>query len=120
MILPSLAPDHANQLEESLGAFQVQTLIEWMESYEQAQALALLWRGDRYRLFANSSGDHLIWLCRWETNTAAERASEIFAKLKDGLGRSTRFISSSVDGNTTTFTNCADLQTQDLLLRPGR
>ncbi len=120
VILPSLAPDHANQLEESLGAFQVQTLIEWMESYEQAQALALLWRGDRYRLFANSSGDHLIWLCRWETNTAAERASEIFAKLKDGLSRGTRFISSSVDGNTTTFTNCADLQTQDLLLRPGR
>ena len=113
--LPSLRPEHANQLEESLGALQVQTLIEWMESYEQAQALALLWRGDRYRLFANSSGDHLIWVCRWETATAARRASEILSKLDDSPNPPKRFISVSVDGNTTIFTNCADSETRDLL-----
>ena len=115
--LPALPTDHVNQLEESLGALQVQTLIEWMESYEQAQALALLWRGDRYRLFANSSGDHLIWICRWETETAANRASEILAKLDDDSRTPKRFISASVDGNTTTFTNCADSETRDFLLR---
>ena len=115
--LPTLPTDHVNQLEESLGALQVQTLIEWMESYEQAQALALLWRGDRYRLFANSSGDHLIWICRWETETAANRASEILAKLDDDSHTAKRFISASVDGNTTTFTNCADSETRDFLLQ---
>ncbi|MDG2486810.1 MAG: hypothetical protein P8M65_03790 [Roseibacillus sp.] len=113
--LPSLRPEHANQLEESLGALQVQTLIEWMESYEQAQALALLWRGDRYRLFANSSGDHLIWVCRWETAAAASRATEIFSKLDDSSNTPKRFISVSADGNTTIFTNCADSETQDSL-----
>ena len=115
--LPALPTDHVNQLEESLGALQVQTLIEWMESYEQAQALALLWRGDRYRLFANSSGDHLIWICRWETETAANRASEILAKLDDDSRTPKRFISASVDGNTTTFPNCADSETRDFLLQ---
>ena len=115
--LPALPTDHVNQLEESLGALQVQTLIEWMESYEQAQALALLWRGDRYRLFANSSGDHLIWICRWETETAANRASEILAKLDDDSRTPKRFISASADGKTTTFTNCADSETRDFLLQ---
>ena len=116
--LPALPSNHVNQLEESLGALQVQTLIEWMESYEQAQALALLWRGDRYRLFANSSGDHLIWICRWETETAADRASEILTRLNDDSHTPKRFISISVDGNITTFTNCADSETRDLLLQP--
>ena len=116
--LPALPSNHVNQLEESLGALQVQTLIEWMESYEQAQALALLWRGDRYRLFANSSGDHLIWICRWETETAADRASEILTRLNDDSHTPKRFISISVDGNITTFTNCADSETRDVLLQP--
>lgn len=115
VILPSLHPGHVSQLEESLGALQIQTLIEWMESYEQAQALALLWRGDRYRLFANSSGDHLIWACRWETAAAANRASEILSKLDDSPQTSKRFVSVSTDGNTTIFTNCADSETRDLL-----
>ena len=118
--LPTLTTGHVNQLEESLGALQVQTLIEWMESYEQAQALALLWRGDRYRLFANSSGDHLLWICRWETKASASRASEIFSKLEEHAARSNRVIVASASGKMTVFANCADKQTAAQLsqLRP--
>ncbi len=109
--LPAPLPSQANQLEESLGALQIQTLIEWMESYEQAQALALLWRGDRYRLFANSSGDHLLWVCRWETEAAATRASEILSRRNDPPGKSERHFSVLTRGKTTIMINCADSQT---------
>ena len=113
--LPPPLPSQANQLEESLGSLQIQTLIEWLESYEQAQALALLWRGDRYRLFANASGDHLLWVCRWETEAAATRASEILSRRNDPPGIPERHISVFTREKTTTMINCADSQTLDTI-----
>ncbi len=109
--LPAPLANQETQLEESVGAFQVQTLIEWIESYEQAQVLALLWRGDRYRLFANSSGDHLLWVCRWETEAAATRAAEILSRRHDTPGTSTRFFSVMAREKNTILANCADAQT---------
>ena len=111
--LPPPLPSQANQLEESLGSLQIQTLIEWMESYEQAQALALLWRGDRYRLFANASGDHLLWICRWETEAAAARASEILSRRNDPPGMPERHFTVLTREKTTIMINCADSQTLD-------
>ena len=102
-------------MEESRGSLQIQTLIEWLESYEQAQALALLWRGDRYRLFANASGDHLLWVCRWETEAAATRASEILSRRNDPPGIPERHISVFTREKTTTMINCADSQTLDTI-----
>ncbi|MCH2064133.1 MAG: hypothetical protein MK194_10460 [Roseibacillus sp.] len=109
--IPAPLVDQETQLEESLGAFQLQTLIEWLESYEQAQALALLWRGDRYRLFANSSGDHLLWICGWETEAAATRAAEILSRRHDNPNASKRFFSMIARGKTTILINCADDKT---------
>lgn len=109
--LPAPPAGQETQLEESLGALQIQTLIEWIESYEQAQALALLWRGDRYRLFANTSGDHLLWVCRWETEAAAIRAAEILSRRHEKPGAPRRCFSVIVHGKTTLLANCADDET---------
>ncbi len=115
VILPAATSGQSSQLEESLGAFQLQTLIEWLESYEQAQALALLWRGDRYRLFANASGDHVLWICRWETEAAAARAAEILSRRHDNPGASRRFYSVVAREKTTVLANCADGDTLEFI-----
>ncbi len=109
-LLPSPPPDGESQLEESLGALQLQTLIEWFESYEQAQALALLWRGDRYRLFANASGDHLLWVCQWATEAAAKRAAEILSRQQERPGTEERAFSVTAQGRITVLANCADME----------
>ncbi len=109
--IPAPPVDQETQLEESLGALQIQTLIEWLESYEQAQALALLWRGDRYRLFANTSGDHLLWVCRWETEAAAIRAAEILSQRHEKPDAPRRSFSVVSQGKTTILANCADDET---------
>lgn len=109
--IPAPPVDQETQLEESLGALQIQTLIEWLESYEQAQALALLWRGDRYRLFANTSGDHLLWVCRWETEAAAIRAAEILSRRHEKPGAPRRCFFMVSQGKITVLANCADDET---------
>lgn len=110
--LPSNPGKNAQVLfEESLGSLGVQTLIEWLDTYEQAQALALLMRGDRYRLFANPSGDHLIWVCRWETPQAAARAAEILSRRTRTEGDPPRAYSVTVHDRITVLANCADAQT---------
>ncbi|MBJ06612.1 MAG: hypothetical protein CMO40_05755 [Verrucomicrobiaceae bacterium] len=116
--LPAADPEEQSQLEESLGALQLRTLIEWLDSYEQAQALALLWRGDRYRLSANASGDHLLWVCRWETEAAAARAADILSRREERYGADSRAFSVTVHGKSTVLANCADPGTlQDLQRR---
>jgi hypothetical protein len=107
------ATDNELLFEESLGALGIHTLIEWIDSYEQAQALALLWRGDRYRLLANGSGDHLVWVCQWETPAAAARAAELLSARQDREPASRRFYSVFARGRTTILVNCADRETME-------
>ncbi len=110
-LLPAPGPGEEAQLEESLGALQLQTLVEWLESYEQAQVLALLWRGDRYRLFANASGDHLLWICQWETEAAARKAAEILSRRQDPPDTAKRAFSVTAQGKITVLANCAEAET---------
>ena len=113
--LPPAPPDAQVQLEESLGAFALQALLEWLDDYEQAQALAPLWRGDRYRLFANTTGDHLLWIVQWETEAAARRAAEI---LDTRLPKTqARHLAVVADGKSLRLANCADQATLDQLTR---
>ena len=93
-----------------LNKLQIQNLIEWLDSYEQALALALLSRGDRYRLFANDAGDHLVWAARWETPQAAQRAAEILQR-KDP----TRSFSVRAHDRLTVLIDCADEDTKRLM-----
>lgn len=107
---PAIPPLETVLLEESLGAFPVQVLVEWLEDYEQARTLALLWRGDRYRLYANEWGDNLVWLCNWHSEAAARRASEVFALLGQDTPASpaeTRHLEVQVLGTRTAVLNCA-------------
>ena len=111
---PRLPATGKSLLEESLGAYAVQILLEWLADFDQARALALDWRGDRYRLFANGSGDHLLWACRWKDEKSARRAAAILeARRPDGEERS---ISISTHGTITVVANCADQETLDELL----
>jgi hypothetical protein len=119
--LPKESASTPNQslLEESLGSLAVQTLVEWLDSYEQAQALALLWRGDRYRLFANGTGDHLLWVCRWETPQAAARAAEVFSSRAKRESDPPRAFSVTAHGRITLLANCADETTLKALREAG-
>lgn len=106
----SADPQAAQQvhLEESLGAFGVASLCEYLHvEYAQLLVLARLWRGDRYRLFSNSAGDHIIWLTNWETPQAAARAAHVIGTDQPPAG-SDRLVSISVHGTVTAFVNCAD------------
>ncbi len=115
---PRLPTPEGVLLDESLGAFGVQALLEWLESYEQAQALALLWRGDRYRLFANPGGDHLLWVCRWETPQAATRAAEILSGVPPSDDEvEPRAVAVTIQGRLTVMANCSDPATLEELQR---
>lgn len=104
-------PAQQLHLEESLGAFGVAALCEYLSiEYEQILVLTRLWRGDRYRLFSNAAGDHLIWLLNWESPQAAARAAHVIGTDQPPNG-SDRLVSISVHGTVTAFVNCADATT---------
>ncbi len=117
---PRLPPLSQVQLEESVGALMVQVLLEWLDSYEQARALALLWRGDHYRLYADESGDNVIWICNWATPQAAQRAGEILEPApnsSDAPAAGRRFRSLIVEGASTIYANCASAESLGALIR---
>lgn len=113
--IPTLDKSNSTQLESSLGALAIQTLVEWLDSYEQAQALALLWRSDRYRLFANTRGDHLIWVCQWATPEAAARAAQILSRRQEKADDLPRAFSVAAYDRITVLANCADDETLQTL-----
>jgi len=75
--LPALPQLGSTLLEESLGAYATQLLLERHSDFEQAESLTPHWRGDHYRLFANGRGDHLLWHCQWATPEAATNAANL-------------------------------------------
>jgi hypothetical protein len=88
-------------------------LLEYLDDFERARTLALLWRGDRYRLSADEWGDNLVWICHWHTPEAAARAGEILQPVEDPPGtapgdRRHRFL--AVDRSRTIFANGASAE----------
>ena len=101
------------QLQESVGAFLVQVLLEYLDDFERARTLALLWRGDRYHLYTDEWGDNLVWICHWHSPEAAARAGEILqprspAPEDPAGGRRSLFL--AVDQTRTIFANCASAE----------
>lgn len=109
---PTLPNIGASLLEESLGAYSTQLLLERHSDYELAESLTPQWRGDRYRLFSNAHGDHLVWHCQWATAEAANRAAEILRNnfTSDGLipGNNTRHASIETRDSLLLILNCSD------------
>jgi hypothetical protein len=120
-VLPATPPA---RFEESLGAYTTYLLLERLSDYLQAGAVAHLWRGDRYRLFANPAGEHLVWICTWATPEAASGAARLIENtLSPGpghpaIGREPRHTRVTTRGHSTIFLNCADPATLQQLLPP--
>jgi hypothetical protein len=88
----------------------VQTLLEWRDDFERARVLALLWRGDRYRLYADEWGDNLVWICHWLSPEAATLAGEILTPEPVDPAASeepSRHRALIRDGTRTIFADCA-------------
>lgn len=113
--LPDLPRTGSTLLEESLGAWSTQLLLERHSDYERAEALTPHWRGDHYRLFSNGRGDHLVWNCLWENPESANRAADILrnALSLDGSvpGTNERQFQVTTRGNLLLVFNCSDLAT---------
>ena len=88
----------------------------------RAEELAPAWRADRYRLFSDPVGEHLVWICRWDTPEAATKAARLIqATLSPrpddpAYGTESRHTRVAANGETLLFINCADQQTLQSLL----
>lgn len=120
---PPVLPDTPPALfEETLGAYSTYLLLERLSDYLLAEPLVPSWRGDRYRLFSNASGDHLIWICTWSTPQAAAQAAQLIQNTLSprpdhpSFGTEARHTMIIARDNNTLFLNCADPETPQGLL----
>lgn len=113
--LPDLPTTGSTLLEESLGAWSTQLLLERHSDYELAEELTPHWRGDHYRLFSNGRGDHLVWQCLWDNAQSATRAADILrnALSLDGSvpGSIERLFHVTSRDSLLIVLNCSDLAT---------
>lgn len=110
--LPPLPAGGATELQESLGAYATQLLLERHADYERAEELILDWRGDHFRMFTNPRGEHLVWNCRWASPAAAAAAADL---LRNTLtveaavpGTQQRSVLIDSRGDLLRLFNCAD------------
>lgn len=109
----------APYLTESLGALGVRLLFERHGDFDQATALAANLESDTYTLFANGTGDHLLWMVRF---TDPELAGQAHDLLRPWLNEAAppsdeRFRKISLVDSSLLLFNCSDQSSLEELMK---